>query len=295
MPRVVITGGSGFMGSRLGLLLEDAGYDVASLSRSHRSGSYYWDPEKGYCDPGAFRQEDIIIHLAGTNIGGRRWTRSVKKEIIRSRTETAGLIYRSTMENGLIPSAFISASGVNIYGSVISDRIFVESDPPSGDFLGETCRIWEAAAEPFREKGIRVVHLRSAVVVAGKGSAVSKLMIPASLGLVVRLAPGNQYFPWIHINDLCRLYLKAVTDDNMTGPYNAVAPEHITHDKLMLTLARQKHLPVFLPRIPAWLLRLILGEMSVLLTTGSRVSADRLLASGFEFRHPDIASALEAE
>lgn len=295
MPRVVITGGSGFIGSHLDPLLENAGYDVAILSRSHRSRSYYWDPEKGYCDPGAFRQGDIIIHLAGTNIGGRRWTRSVKEEIIRSRTETAGLVYRSTVEKGLMPSAFISASGVNIYGSVISDRIFVESDSPSGDFLGETCRLWEASAEPFREKGIRVVHLRSAVVVARRGSAVSKLKVPASFGLIVRLAPGNQYFPWIHIGDLCRLYLRAVTDEKMTGPYNAVAPEYITHDRLMLTVARQKHLPVFLPRIPAWMLRLILGEMSVLLTTGSRVSADRLLASGFEFRYPDIASALEAE
>jgi uncharacterized protein (TIGR01777 family) len=299
MRRIVITGGTGFIGSHLSPLLEEAGYEVVHLSRSNRPGgrfkSFYWDPEKGYCNPDAFQAGDTIIHLAGANLGEKRWTDKRKREIIGSRSGTAGFVFRSSVEKGIMPSAFISASGVNIYGSVISDRIFIESDPPSGDFLGETCSLWEAAAEPFREKGIRVVHLRSAVVIAGRGSAVSKLTAPASFGLVVRLAPGNQYFPWIHIDDLCRIYLKAAVDNNMTGPYNAVAPEHITHDELMLTVAGQKKLPVFLPHVPVWLLHLVLGEMAVMLTTGSRISADRLLASGFEFRYAGIASALWAE
>lgn len=298
MRRVVITGGTGFIGSYLSPLLEDAGYEVVHLSRSNGAGnrfkSYYWDPEKGYCDPETFQNGDTIIHLAGTNLAGRRWTKSVKTEIIRSRTETAGLVYRTSAERGIVPSAFISASGVNIYGSVVSDRIFIESDPPASDFLGETCRLWEAAAEPFREKGIRVVHMRTAVVVARKGSAVSRLKAPASAGLVVRLAPGNQWFPWIHISDLCHAYLKAVADATMNGAYNTVAPEHITCDKLMGEIAGLYHLPVFLPRVPVWLLRLMLGEMSSLLTAGSRVSSDRLIKAGFEFEYPGIASALRA-
>lgn len=299
MRRIVITGGTGFIGSRLSPLLEEAGYEVVHLSRSNRPGgrfkSFYWDPGKGYCDPDAFHAGDTIIHLAGANLGEKRWSDQRKREIIGSRTESAALVFRSSVEKGIMPSAFISASGVNIYGSVISDRIFIESDPPSDDFPGETCSLWETSAEPFRENGIRVVHLRSAVVIAGRGSVISKLTAPASFGLVVRLAPGNQYFPWIHIDDLCRIYLKAAADDTMTGPYNAVAPEHITHDELMLTVAGQKKLPVFLPHVPVWLMRLILGEMAVMVTAGSRISAGRLQASGFEFRYRSIAEALRAE
>jgi NAD dependent epimerase/dehydratase family enzyme len=120
------------------------------------------------------------------------------------------------------------------------------------------------------------------------------LRAPAAAGLIVRLGPGNQYFPWIHIDDLCNVYLKAVKDKSISGPFNAAAPDFITHDMLMSEIARQKHLPVFLPHVPQWLLRIMLGEMSVILITGSRVSSDRLVSSGFGFRYPDIGSALRA-
>jgi hypothetical protein len=131
-------------------------------------------------------------------------------------------------------------------------------------------------------------------VLAPEGSAISKLRAPASAGIIIRLGPGNQYFPWIHIDDLCNVYLKAVSDNTMSGPFNASAPDHITHDLLMSVIARHKHLPVFLPHIPAWLLHLVLGEMSVVLTSGSRISVDRLISTGFEFRYPDIDKALKA-
>jgi len=298
MRRVIITGGSGLIGTHLSTLLAGEGWQVAHLARGDGKGGRYrsfrWDPETGYYDREAFREGDAIIHLAGSNIGQGRWTRSRRREIIRSRTVTGELLSRMTVGSGIIPSVFITASGVNYYGSVTSERIYTESDPAAEDFLGETCRLLEEAAKPFTEAGVRVVKVRTAVVLARYGSALNKMTAPAKAGLVVRLGPGDQYFPWIHIDDLCGVYHKALTDSTMSGPINAVAPHHVTHDMLMSEVARQKGLPVFLPHVPAWLLRAVLGEMSVILTNGSRVSSDRLSETGFRFRYPDISSALRA-
>lgn len=298
MQRVVITGAGGLVGTRLSEVLSDADYDVVQLVRDRikggRSKSYLWDPDKGYYEQDAFREGDIIIHLAGANIGAKRWSHERKKEIVGSRINTSRLLFAATVARGIPPAAFISSSATGIYGSVISQTIFSETDAAATDFLGETCRLWEEAAAPFEAAGVRVVRIRTSVVLAPRGSALTKLRAPAAAGMIMRFAPGYQYFPWIHIDDLCMIYRKAVADAGMTGAYNAAAPAHITHDMLMKEIARQKRLPVFLPHIPEWLSRLILGEMSVLLTTGSRVSSDRLLASGFEFRYPDIVSALRA-
>ena len=298
MHRVVITGGSGLIGSYLSTLLAAEGWLVVHLTRggkmNGRYQAYRWDPESGYCDPDAFREGDAIIHLAAANIGDGRWSESRKSEIIRSRTVSGQLLHRMTVGTGKIPSVFITASGVNYYGSENSERIFTEPDPPAGDFLGETCRLWEATADLFTGAGVRVVKLRTAVVLARSGSALNRMTAPARAGLIVRFAPGDQYFPWIHIADLCSIYHKALTDSTMSGPFSAVAPHHVTHDKVMGEVARLKRLPVFLPRLPAWLLRVVLGEMAVILTTGSRISSDHLSSTGYRFRYPDISSALRA-
>lgn len=296
MKRVVITGGTGLIGSHLSDLLAKEGFEVVHLTRAPRPGGKYksfrWDPQNGYCDSDAISEGDMIIHLAGANIGGKLWSNTRMREIISSRTVTADLLYRVSAGRGIRPSVYITASGVNIYGSNTTEKIFAENDPPADDFLGETCRLWEAAADPFAAAGARVVKVRTALVLASQGSALSKLTFPTAAGLVVRLGSGTQYLPWIHIDDLCHIYLRAISDGAMAGPYNAAAPDHITHDMLMHEVARQKRLPLFLPHVPAWLLKVVLGEMSVVLTGGSRISPERLVSSGFRFRYPDIASAL---
>lgn len=298
MQRIVITGATGLIGSHLSSLLEVEGYDVVHLTRDRKKGdrakSFVWDPARSYADSDAFHPGDIIIHLAGANIGAGRWTGKRKQEIISSRVNSAALLFLKTAAEGIMPSAFITASATGYYGAVTEQGIFTESDPPAADFLGETCRKWEEAAQPFVEKGVRVVKIRTSVVLAGTGSALSKMTMPAAAGLIVRPGPGDQYFPWIHIDDLCAVYLTAVREAGLSGAYNAVAPEHVTLDGVMKEIARQKHLPVFLPHIPVWLMRAVLGEMSVMLTTGSRVSSERLTNSGFSFRYPDIAAALRA-
>lgn len=296
MQRVVITGATGLIGSHLSPLLEELGYDVVHLTRNRKKGdrakSFVWDPGRSYADSDAFRPGDIIIHLAGTSIGAGRWTRKRKSEIISSRVDSAALIFSKTVGAGIIPSAFITASASGYYGAITSQKIFTEAEPPADDFLGETCRRWEEAALPFAQHGVRVVMIRTSVVLSASGSALSKIKMPAAAGLIIRFGPGDQYFPWIHIDDLCAVYLMAVRESGMTGPYNASAPGHVTLEALMMEIARQKHLPVFLPHIPEWFMRAVLGEMSVILTTGSRISSARLANEGFSFRYPDIASAL---
>lgn len=298
MHRVVITGGSGLIGSYLSTILAAEGWQVIHLTRGDtgkgKYPSFRWDPESGYCDSEAFREGDAVIHLAAANIGEGRWTAAQKRKIMNSRTESGQLLHKMTVGADKVPSVFVTASGVNYYGSETSNKIFTEYDPPAPDFLGETCRQWEAVADSFSEAGVRVVKLRTAVVLARSGSALSKMTAPARAGLIVRLAPGEQYFPWIHIADLCGIYQKALTDSSMSGPFNAAAPHHITHDQLMGEVARQKSLPVFLPHVPVWLLRAVLGEMAVILTAGSRISSDRISGTGFRFRYPDISSALRA-
>ncbi|MDZ7633034.1 MAG: TIGR01777 family oxidoreductase [Bacteroidales bacterium] len=296
MKRVVIAGGTGLIGSHLSRMLSAEGYEVVHLTRKIREGGSYksfrWDPDQGYCDADAFRDGDAIINLAGANLGARPWTKARRRDIIKSRTVTAELLFRSTAGHGIRPLVYVTASGVNYYGSSSTGNIYEENDPPGDDFLGETCRLWEAAADPFEAAGTRVVKLRTAVVLAPAGSALSKMTFPARAGLIVRFGPGNQYFPWIHIDDLCRIYLKAVSDSAMNGPYNASAPDHQTHDMLMAGVAKQKRLPILLPHLPAWLLRALMGEMSVILTAGNMISPERIISSGFAFRYPELAPAL---
>jgi uncharacterized protein len=296
-PNVLITGGSGLIGRHLTLVLQAEGYRVSYLSRQKEvSGKvrvFGWDPSKEYLNTEVLEGIDYIVHLAGANLGEKRWSVSRKKEIINSRVDSANLLFRKVSENNCRPKAFISASAVGYYGSVTSDRIFSEEDPPSGDFLGATCRSWEEAADHFAGIGIRTVMIRSGVVLAKRDSTLTRLMNPARFGLVVRLGSGKQYFPWIHIDDLCSIYLKAVKDQNMQGAYNAAAPQHINHNDFVRTMAGIMKRPVILPPVPGWILKTALGEMSDIVLKGSRISSEKIIKSGFSFRFKRLEDALE--
>jgi len=284
---VLITGGSGLVGKQFTSLLLSNGYKVVHLSRSSGHNKevpvFRWDPEKRVVDTDAFEDIDIIVHLAGANIGAKRWFRNRKAEIIRSRVDTTKFLFDTITERGIKLKAFISASAVGYYGAANTPEIFTEEDPPSEDFLGTTCRLWEEAAGRFRESGIRTVIIRTAFVLAKRGSGLSKLIKPAQYGFVIRLGDGNQYMPWIHISDLCKIYLKAIEDQQLTGPYNAVAPQHIDHKYFMKTIAEIMKRPLFLPPVPAFLIKAILGEMSDVILKGSRVSSEKITKAGFQF------------
>jgi len=294
---VLLTGGSGLIGRYLTTALLSEGYRVTHLSRNaDHSGKvkvFSWNPEERKINPEIFEGVDYLVHLAGANIGQKRWTTARKEEIVNSRSTSAGFLHKIITENKINLKAFISASATGYYGSVTSDKIFEEDDLPSEDFLGTTCRSWEEGADLFAKKGIRTVKIRTSVVLEKNDSALSKLMESARFGIVVRLGNGKQYFPWIHITDLCNIYLKAIMDKNMYGAFNATAPEHITHNDFVRTMARIMNKPVFLPPVPAWILRAVMGEMSDIVLKGSRISSEKIIKSGYNFRYNKLDEALK--
>ena len=297
MDKILITGGSGLLGRHLSGKLKNKGYEVAILSRSPDQStdikSYFWDPVEDEIDHSAIKEADFIIHLAGAGIGDKRWTAGRRKDLIDSRVKTADLIYRAVMDEGRKLKAFITISGSNYYGTISSEKIFIETDPPAGDFLGEVCRLWEEAADRFSGPGTRVVKIRSGIVLTGKGGVMSRIIIPVRLGIGSPVGRGNQYVPWIHIKDLCNIFIKAVEDQNMQGAYNGSAPQNITNRDLMKALAGVLGKPFIFPAIPPFIMKMMFGEMSGILLEGSRVSSEKIRSAGFNFQFPELKDTLK--
>lgn len=294
---VLITGGSGLIGKHLTSALLAEGFKVSHLSRSASQHGevrvFFWNPEKRMIDPDALEDVDFIIHLAGANIGAKRWTRSRKKEILSSRTDSSRFLHELVNKRGIRLKGFISASASGIYGSETSHKIFSENDPPAVDFLGNVCKLWEEAADLFDKSGIRTVKIRSSVVLEKHDSALTKLMKPGKFGFLISTGTGHQYMPWIHINDLCNIYIKAIRDSGMSGAYNAVAPHFVTHNEFMHVLSGIMRLPVLPFAVPGFILRIVFGEMSDVVLKGSRISSEKIANAGFVFKHPDLEEALE--
>jgi uncharacterized protein len=301
MPRVLLTGGTGLIGQRLSRILEDRGYETAILSRKHRSGLqgkgmttrvHYWNPDRQEIDEEAVNSSDFIIHLAGANIGGKRWTGRRKKQILESRVGPADLIFEKLDPRNSRLKAFLSSSAVGYYGAKTTGEICREPDPPARDFLGETCKKWEQAADRFAGAGIRTVKIRTGVVLADNGGALKRMDRTFRLGLGSAIGSGMQYMPWIHIDDLCRIYILAMEQEGMHGAYNAVAPEHVTNRTFSKELAKVLRKPFWFPRIPAIIMKLLFGEMSVILLSGSRVSSKKITEAGYVFLYPRLMDAL---
>jgi hypothetical protein len=294
---VLITGGSGLVGKYLTSALLSEDYRVVHLSRrENQSGIvkvFRWDPEKEIIDPAVFEGVSIIVNLAGANIGERRWTKKRKTEIVTSRVDGIRLLHRVICANDIKINAFISASAIGLYGSVTSEEILTETDPPGSDFLGNTCKLWEEAADLFNNEGIRTVKIRTGICLEKSDAALSKLMLPAKFGFLIPLGNGRQYMPWIHIRDLTGIYLKAIEDQNMSGAYNAVAPQHVTHFEFIKILASVMNDKVIFPHLPAFLLRLALAEMSSIILKGTRISPGKIIGSGYKFQYPGLEEALK--
>ncbi len=292
--RVLIAGGTGLIGRQLSRRLQELGYEVALLSRSKHSGNpanyYTWNPDENELPKEVIISCDYIINLAGENIGAKRWTAKRKRAIRESRTKPARLMFKGLADNSQL-SAYISASAIGYYGALNSDKIFQETDPAGSDFLGQTCKDWEEAASLFEQAGIRTVKIRTGIVLSKEGGALAKLSIPIRWGLGSALGSGKQYMPWIHMDDLCNIFIQAIQDEEMTGAYNAVAPEHVTNHEFTRKAARAQGKPFWLPNIPAVMLKLLMGEMSVILLTGSRISSSKMEAAGFTFLYPNLDSA----
>jgi hypothetical protein len=328
MSTITITGGTGLIGTTLTHLLIDNGHRVIILSRKmppggrpapanepdlasapHSAAAFYgrpsgsglqrlhWDPATGYIDPEAIRQADFIVHLAGAGVADHRWNAKRKKVIEESRTRSAELLVKALREIPNRVKAVLSASGIGWYGpdpAIPNPRPFEETDPADMDFLGETCRRWEAAISPVTAIGKRLVILRTGPVLSRQGGALAEFRKPVRFGIAAILGSGRQVMSWIHIDDLCRLYLQAILHEEWSGVYNAVAPNPVSNRTLSIELARRLKGRYFVPVfVPSFLLKLIIGEMSIEVLKSATVSAGKARATGFQFIYPSLESALD--
>lgn len=296
MLTILISGGTGLVGKHLSQKLKEKGYRVAVLSRTSKEDSnipaFAWDIEKKQIDKEAIETANCIIHLAGAAIAEKRWTAQRKQLIIDSRVKSGQLIFDKVKENKNKLKIFISASAIGYYGAITTDKIFTEADAPANDFLGETCKQWEGVADRFEELGIRTVKIRTGIVLSKQGGALEKMITTVKMGIGSPLGSGKQYMPWIHIDDLCGIYIKAIEDSQMKSVYNAVAPDHKTNMDYVKILARLLKKPLWFPNVPSIAIKIIFGSMSAIILKGSRVSSEKIRAAGYNFLFPDLESAL---
>jgi uncharacterized protein (TIGR01777 family) len=298
MEKVLITGGTGLVGKHLIKHLKRNGYEVRVLSRNKKkTGSnlsyFYWDPAGEEIDMEAFRDVDHLIHLAGAGILDRRWTAKRKRVLIESRVATGRFLYKMIRNNKVHLKSFVTASGIGYYGAVTSEKVFIESDVPHDDFVAEVCKQWERSADSFSDFGVRTVKLRIGVVLSCEGGALPSLMRPIKLGLGAPIGSGRQYIPWIHINDLCRIFIRSLKDNQMEGAFNSVAPEHQTNRSMTRAISKAVGKPLWLPNIPAGIIKMLMGERSCLILKGSKVSNRKIENTGFEFEFKTLEMALK--
>lgn len=294
---ILITGGTGLIGQRLSMLLQEKGHTVAHLSRK-KSGTeayptFQWNIEQQTIDSEAIENASHIVHLAGASIAGKKWTESYKEVILKSRTESTHLLYQKLQQLNHQVKAFVAASGANYYGMDTGSQLMTEESASGSEFLPYVVREWENAVSRIEKLGIRRVQLRTGMVLSEKDGALPKMMIPIKLGLGAPLGSGDQYMSWIHIDDLCRIYIKALEDESMHGIYNAVSPEPVTNTTFTKKVANQLNRPVFLPKVPGGIIKVALGEMANLLLGGIKVSSKKIENTGFNFQYATLDQALQ--
>lgn len=292
---ILLTGGSGTLGKDLTQLLLSKGYTVSVLSRKPGNDpqvkTFTWDIAKGKIDENCIDGVDTIVHLAGAGIADERWTNERKKELIMSRTRSIALIYELLSKRTNIVTSVISASGIGYY-SDRGNELLTEDGEPSRDFLGECCIQWEKAVNEGEKLGLRIVKFRTGVVLTTQGGALSKLAMPIKFGVGSPLGSGKQWVSWIHHRDVANLYLYGIENDNLSGVFNMVAPNPVTNEDLTKAVAKQLHRPLWLPNVPAFILKLLLGEMSTLVLGSTRVAAAKIQNTGYNFLYTDLESAL---
>ncbi len=290
--RVVLLGGSGFVGSSLSRHLAQGGHEVVVLSRNPARvravegvSVWRWRPEMLPPLDGA----DVVVNLAGESIAAGPWTRPRRRRIYNSRVETTRAVVRAIAGALRGPGLLINASAVGYYGDA-GDAVLGEDSPPGRDFLARVASAWEEEALRAQDLGVRVALIRLGTVL-GRGGALSRMALPFRLGLGCVLGDGRQWFPWIHMADVVGAIEHIIVHEDLAGPLNLVSPGQVTMEELCQGLARALHRPCRF-RVPSGLMRLVLGEMSSLFLNSQRVRPDRLIAAGYQFRYQNLAEAL---
>ncbi|HMK30500.1 MAG TPA: TIGR01777 family oxidoreductase [Terriglobales bacterium] len=290
--RIMVSGGSGLIGSALVSLLEKSGNQVARLVRRNPANpsEVRWDPY-GAIDPSAFEGFDAVVHLAGENVA-TRWTEAAKGRIQNSRVQGTQTIASSLARAVHRPAVLICASAVGYYGNR-GEEILTETSPPGSGFLAEVCRQWEAAAQPAVAAGIRTVLLRIGFVLSGKGGGLARMLTPFRLGVGGRVGSGRQWISWIALADVVASIQHVLADIRLSGPVNVTAPNPVTNSDFTSELGRALHRPALFP-MPEFAVKLAFGEMGEeLLLTSQRALPARLITAGYQFRYPELGGALK--
>ncbi|NCI49152.1 TIGR01777 family protein [Sediminibacterium roseum] len=304
MSTILITGGTGMIGTQLAKLLLAQQHRVIVLTRdAHKikhkhPGIRYanWDAGNQTIDEKAVADADHVIHLAGAGVADERWSEKRKKEIVESRTQSSALLVKAMHDVPNKIKTVVSASAIGWYGpdtEASREQGFVETQPADTAFLGETCRLWEESIEPVTALGKRLVKLRTGIVLSKTGGALEEFKKPLKAFVAAVLGDGKQIVSWIHIDDLCRMYIDAIGNENLHGVYNAVAPGPVSNKTLTIALAKTLRGNSFVTiHVPSFVLKAMLGEMSIEVLKSATVSSKKIEAAGFAFRFPTIGDAL---
>lgn len=292
--RIAVTGSTGLIGTALVRALRADGHRVLRLVRSRPApgaDEVYWSPSGGEIDAAALEGTDAAVHLAGENVGQPPWTEERKRRIRDSRVQGTGLLARTLAGLAAKPRVLVSASAIGYYGDR-GDEVLDETAAPGSGFLAEVCRAWEAAADPARAAGIRVVHPRIGVVLSGEGGALEKMLTPFKLGVGGKMGSGRQWMSWVALHDVVEAIRFALRTDTLSGPANVASPNPATNAEFTEALGRVLGRPTFFA-VPKFALKLALGQMAdEALLASQRAVPEKLRAAGFVFEYPDLEGAL---
>ncbi|MFY7963440.1 MAG: TIGR01777 family oxidoreductase [Chitinophagaceae bacterium] len=302
MKNILIAGGTGLVGRRLTEMLLVKGYSVTILTRTANTASTNpnisyasWDTDKQTIDEIAIAKADAIVNLAGAGVADKRWSVERKKEILESRVNSGRLIVNALQKIQNKVEVVINASAIGWYASnPIANKTYQEEEPANTDFLGETCKQWEQSIHPVSLLKKRLIKLRIGIVLAKDGGALKEFLKPLKFGIATLLGNGKQKISWIHIDDLCRMFIEAIENENLNGVYNAVAPSVTTNSKLNIALAKKIRGRFFVPVfVPKFILKIVLGEMSIEVLKSSDISCKKIHDAGFQFLYPTVETAVD--
>jgi len=298
--KVLVTGATGFVGNALLKALNHKGHEIVVLTRNIDAAGFrlpvlcevhQWNPEQGPPESSVFKDVDAVVHLAGENIAGGRWTKKQKERIRLSRLFSARHLVQALGKLNSRPKVLVSASAIGFYGGS-GNTLLTEDVPPGNCFLANVCQDWEQEAMHAREFNIRTACLRTGIVLGKEGGAMQKMLPPFQMGLGGNLGSGNQWMSWIHVHDLVEMYVHAIETESVEGVYNAVSPGPVTNTEFTRTLGKQLRRPTLIP-IPKPLLRIIFGDMAEVLVASQNVSAEKISSTGYRFKFPNLPSALK--
>lgn len=296
MSNILIAGGTGLIGKQLSRMLREKGHQISLLSRKGNPDAefptYEWNIMKGKIDIEALDNVDYIINLAGAGVADEKWTKQRKKLLIDSRTHGAATIAKYIVEGEVTPKAYISASANGFYGNRGNETMHESSGRGEG-FLADCTVAWEGAIENLSKTGVRTVGLRIGIVLTPQGGALEKILMPFKFGTGNWFGKGNQYYSWIHIDDVCSMFIHALENESMNGFYNATSPNPVTNKELVYAIKEAKGKNYLMMPAPPFALRLAMGEMADIVLHGNRVSPKKIMDAGFQFKHPDIVPALK--